>query len=91
MTTPSILKIKPGLPEGHRWLPDYGLHLNRGAFGQKTLKGYTKLSAARLDAKSIVSEGSAKTVTIFRMSKARDSETPWLSYRAHDLEIITNA
>ena len=91
MTKPSILKIEPELPEGHRWQPDYGLHLNRGAFGQKTLTGYTGLTTARLDAINLVTEGSAKSVTLFRMSKAKSSETPWLGYRAHDLEIITNA
>lgn len=91
MTKPSILKIEPELPEGHRWLPDYGLRLNRGAFGQKTLTGYAGRTTARLDAITLVTEGSAKSVTLFRMSRAKSSETPWLGCRAHDLEIITNA
>lgn len=91
MTKPSILKIEPELPEGHRWQPDYGLHLNLGAFGLKTLTGYTGLTTARLDAIKLVTEGSAKSVTLFRMSKAKSSETPWPGYRTHDLEIITNA
>lgn len=91
MTKPSILKIEPELPEGHRWQPDYGLHLDRGVFGHKTLTGYTGLTTARLDAIKLVTEGSAKSVTLFRMSKAKSSETPWPGYRAHDIEIITNA